>query len=159
VVVVTGHERERVAAALAGLPVRLVHNPDHAEGGLSSSLKAGVGALGGGLDGALVCLGDMPKVTGAHLRRLVAAFDPASGRAIVVPTHRGRRGNPVLWSSAYFPAMRGLEGDVGARHLIAEHAAEVVEVGIDDDATLLDIDTPEALARLLLPRQEAPAPA
>jgi molybdenum cofactor cytidylyltransferase len=157
VVVVTGHERERVEAVLAGLPIRLVHNPDYAVGGLSSSLKAGVGALGRKLDGALVCLGDMPRLTSDHLRRLVAAFDPGSGRAIVVPTHGGKRGNPVLWSSAYFPAMRELEGDVGARHLLGEHAAEVVEVELDDDAPLLDVDTPEALARLL--RREAPVPA
>jgi molybdenum cofactor cytidylyltransferase len=158
VVVVTGHERERVEAVLAGLPIRLVHNPDYAEGGLSSSLKAGVGALGRKLDGALVCLGDMPRLTSDHLRRLVAAFDPGSGRAIVVPTHGGKRGNPVLWSSAYFPAMRELEGDVGAKHLIGEHAAEVVEVELADDAPLLDVDTPEALARLLR-REEEPVPA
>lgn len=150
VVVVTGHQHEAVEAALAGLPVRFVHNPDYALG-LSSSLKAGVGALGRKLDGALVCLGDMPRLNSGHLRRLVAAFDPApgSGRSIVVPTHGAKRGNPVLWSSAHFPAMRELEGDVGAKHLIGEHAAEVVEVELDDEAPLLDVDTPEALARLL----------
>ncbi|HEX8375094.1 MAG TPA: molybdopterin-binding/glycosyltransferase family 2 protein [Geminicoccaceae bacterium] len=158
VVVVTGHQRERVEATLADLPVRYAHNPEYADGGLSSSLKAGVGALGDDLAGALVCLGDMPRVTSAHLRRLLGAFGPASGgRAIVVPTHAGKRGNPVLWSSAYFHAMRELEGDVGARHLIAQHAADVVEVELDDDAPLLDVDTPEALARLL--RREAPVPA
>jgi molybdenum cofactor cytidylyltransferase len=146
-VVVTGHERERVEAALAGLPVRFVHNPDYAQG-LSGSLKAGIGALGRKVDGAVVLLGDMPRVTAGHLRRLIDAFDPAEGRSIVVPTHRGKRGNPVLWSRAHFAAMRDLQGDVGAKHLIGEHEDEVVEVELEDEAPLLDVDTPDALAGL-----------
>ena len=61
VIVVTGHERERVEQALAGLPVRFVHNPDYAEG-LGTSLKAGIAAVPDESDGAIVCLGDMPQV-------------------------------------------------------------------------------------------------
>src|SRR5437763_1061767 len=60
VVVVTGPDRARGEAALAGLPVRLVHNPDYAQG-LSTSLKAGLAALPPQADGAIVCLGDMPR--------------------------------------------------------------------------------------------------
>ncbi len=147
VVVVTGHERERVEEALAGLAVRFVHNPDYAQG-LSASLKRGVRGLDPSLDGILVCLADMPRVTAGHLRRLIRAFNPVEGRSIVVPTHRGKRGNPVLWARAYFPAMRELEGDVGAKHLLGEHAGELVEVELEDEAPLVDIDTPEALSWL-----------
>lgn len=147
VVVVTGHQRAELEAAVAGLPVRLVHNPDYAQG-LSTSLKRGLRALDPGLDGVLVCLGDMPRITADHLRRLIRAFNPVEGRGIVVPTHRGKRGNPVLWGRAFFQEMRELEGDVGAKHLLGEHAGELVEVELEDEAPLLDIDTPEALARL-----------
>lgn len=146
VVVVTGHQRDRVEAALAGLPVRLAYNPDYAQG-LSTSLRAGLAALDASIEGAFVCLSDMPEITADHLRRLAAAFEPAAGRAVVVPVHRGKRGNPVLWPAALFPAMRALEGDVGAKHLIGENAGDLVEVQLDDDAPLLDLDTPEALAR------------
>ena len=66
--------------------------------GLSTSLKRGLAALPGDLDGALVCLGDMPLVAGRHIDRLIAAFNPLEGRAIIVPTRRGKRGNPVLWA-------------------------------------------------------------
>src|SRR6185503_18669432 len=62
VIVVTGHQREAVAAALQGLPVKLVHNPDFAEG-LSTSLRAGLAAVPAEADGIVVCLGDMPQVT------------------------------------------------------------------------------------------------
>lgn len=145
VVVVTGHEAERLRAALDGLDVRFVHNEHYAEG-LSTSLRAGLAALPGDTDGALVCLADMPLLTAAHLDLLIDAFDPAAGRSVVVPTRGGKRGNPVLWGRIHFAAMHRLEGDVGARHLIGEHAGQVVEVAMEDGASLLDIDTPEALA-------------
>ncbi|MDX6748857.1 molybdopterin-binding/glycosyltransferase family 2 protein [Geminicoccaceae bacterium 1502E] len=145
VVVVTGHEAERLRAALDGLDVRFVHNGHYAEG-LSTSLRAGLAALPGDTDGALVCLADMPLLTAAHLDRLIDAFDPAAGRSVVVPTRGGKRGNPVLWGRIHFAAMHRLEGDVGARHLIGEHAGQVAEVAMEDGASLLDIDTPEALA-------------
>jgi len=148
VVVVTGHERDRVAAALAGAAVELVHNPDYAEG-LGGSLKTGVAALDDDIDGVVVCLGDMPEVSAALIDRLIDAFDPDAGHAICVPTHAGRRGNPVLWGRRYFAEIGAISGDVGARHLIGEHADAVVMVACDDPGILLDIDTPEALAALV----------
>jgi molybdenum cofactor cytidylyltransferase len=66
-----------------------------------------------------------------------------------VPTHRGKRGNPVLWASRYFAEICALRGDVGARHLIGEHAEQVCEVPMSDDAVLLDVDSPAALSELL----------
>ena len=147
VVVVTGNEADRVAAALGDRPVRRVDNPDFAAG-ISSSLKAGLRALGPDIDGVLVCLADMPRLGPATLDRLIAAFNPVEGRAICVPTWNGKRGNPVLWSRRFFAEMAELAGDVGARHLIGEHSELVCEVAMPDDSVLLDIDTPEALALL-----------
>jgi molybdenum cofactor cytidylyltransferase len=145
VVVVLGHQQHEVRQALRGLKIHFVVNPDHAAG-LSTSLRAGLDALPTDTAGAIVCLGDMPRVTTGLIDRLVAAFDPVEGRSIVVPTWRGKRGNPVLWARAFFAEMQAVAGDVGARHLIGEHAGTVVEVEADSDETLIDIDTPEALA-------------
>lgn len=145
IVVVTGHQAERVCAALAGIEIAVVHNPDFAAG-LSTSLRAGIDALPKDVDGALVCLGDMPETRSADIDKLIAAFNPLEGRAICVPTHGGKRGNPVLWAARFFPAMRMLQGDVGAKHLIGEHVDEVCEVAVDASGVLLDLDTPEALA-------------
>jgi len=146
VIVVTGHQRERVEQALAGLKVRFVHNPDYADG-LSTSLKAGIAAVPADADGAIVCLGDMPQVRATLIDRLIAAFDPARAALIVVPTIEGKRGNPVLWSRRFFPELAALEGDVGARHLIATYGEALTEVPADA-AALIDIDTPEALSAL-----------
>ncbi|MBT6119670.1 MAG: NTP transferase domain-containing protein, partial [Rhodospirillaceae bacterium] len=148
VVVVTGHEAERVAEAIGHRrKVEIVHNPAHAEG-LSTSLGRGLGALPAGIDGALVCLGDMPRVSAKEIDRLIDAFNPAEGRAIVVPTHGGKRGNPVLFAKRFFAEMAAVSGDVGARHLIGEHDDVVAEVEMAEDGVLLDVDSPDALSAL-----------
>ena len=147
VIVVTGHQEEQVAAVLAGRAVEIVHNPDFAEG-MSTSLCRGLEALPAEIDGALVCLGDMPHINAALIDRLIDGFDPADGRAIGVPVHKGKRGNPVLWAAHYFPEMMRVAGDVGARHLIGEHAEAVYEIESPDRSVTLDVDTPEALDAL-----------
>ncbi len=144
VIVVTGHQRERVEAALSGLPVQLTHNPDFAEG-LGTSLKAGIAALPAEADGAIVCLADMPQIDAALIDRLTGAIDPDKGALIAVPTIGGKRGNPVVWSRRFFPDLMTVEGDVGARHLIGRYAEAVAEVPVEGAAVLTDVDTPEAL--------------
>jgi molybdenum cofactor cytidylyltransferase len=142
--VVTGHQHERVEAALRGFKVTFVHNADFAHG-LSTSLKAGIAALPANVDGAIVCLGDMPQVDAGLINRLIAAFDPEHGALVVVPTTDGKRGNPVVWSRRFFPDLAALDGDIGARHLIASYQEAVTEVAVSGHAALVDIDTPDAL--------------
>ncbi|WP_454916503.1 NTP transferase domain-containing protein [Xanthobacter sediminis] len=144
VVVVTGHQAERVRAALKGLDVTFAHNPDYRDG-LAGSLAAGIAAVPPASPAALVLLGDMPLLEAATLDRLVSAFAPDEGRLVVVPVAEGRRGNPVLWSRRFFAELSALEGDVGARHLIAAHGEAVCEVKVAGPGTLIDVDTPEAL--------------
>ncbi len=144
VIVVTGHQSERVEAALAGLPIKFVHNPNYAEG-LGTSLKTGIAALPAEADGAIVCLGDMPQVDAALIDRLIGAFDPDNGALVVVPTLDGKRGNPVVWSRRFFPDLMAVEGDVGARYLIGRYPEAVAEVPLTGKAAFTDVDTPEAL--------------
>lgn len=147
VVVVTGYEREKVFTALECSRVEFCHNPDYASG-LSTSLSKGLAALPTDIEAVLVCLGDMPRVEATHLDRLIAAFDPIEGRSICVPTHNGKRGNPVLFAERYFSEMKDVRGDVGARHLIGEYADEVCEVEMGHAGVLIDVDSPEALAEV-----------
>jgi molybdenum cofactor cytidylyltransferase len=147
VIVVTGHEREQIEEALTARPVLLAHAEDYAEG-LSASLKAGLRAVPPEAEGILVCLGDMPLVSGEMLDRLIGAFDPEEGRAVVQPTYHGKQGNPMLWAREFLPEMLAITGDVGARHLAAQHAERLVEVEMSDDAVLRDFDTTDALKTL-----------
>lgn len=144
VTVVVGHEAEAVKAALAGSGATVVHNPDYAHG-MASSLRHGIAALPEDADAALVLLGDMPRITAAHLDRIIGAFDPAQP-SIVMPEKDGRRGNPILWPREFFAAMTTLSGDQGARGLLAQHADRVKRIAIDDDAIFVDVDRPCDLA-------------
>jgi len=146
VLVVTGHQQADVRIALTGLDVVFVHNLNYAQG-LSTSLKAAIAAAPVSVAGALVLLGDMPQITPLHLNQLIAAFRDRVG-FVIVPVHAGKRGNPVLWPRAFFPAMLALEGDAGAKRLLAANAGCVAEVELGTDAIFLDVDTAEALARV-----------
>jgi molybdenum cofactor cytidylyltransferase len=154
VIVVTGHQREQVEGALTGLPVTFVLNNDYTAG-MSTSLKRGLEALPADCNGALVALGDMPLITADEIGQLVNAFNPVEGRAIVVPSRRGKRGNPVLWARRFFGEMTAAGGDVGARHLFAAYPEAIVEVEMAGDGVLTDIDTPQALARLAATKIDA----
>lgn len=154
VIIVTGHEREKVTAALAGLDVTLVHNEAYASG-MASSLRVGITTVPESAAGALVVLGDMPLVAPALMDRLVEAHDPVQGRLIVVPVADGARGHPVLWSRRFFPDLTALEGDMGARQVLAAQAAAVVEVEAGGPGAFLDVDTPALLAEARARAREA----
>ena len=145
--VVTGHEKDQVELALKNYATGFVHNPDFADG-LSTSLKTGLRALPDNIDGAIVCLGDMPLVKAEHIDQLIRAFDPVEGRSICVPVHGRKRGNPVVWSKRFITEILSVTGDIGARHLLEEHADQVIEVAIEQDGVLFDIDTPDRLVEL-----------
>ena len=157
VIVVVGHRAEEVGAALGGRPVQRVVSPDYAEG-LSASLRTGIAAVPPQAAAALICLGDMPLVTGRMMDRLIDAYDPEEARSIVVPTCHGKIGNPILWDRQFFADIAGLAGDGGARALLERHGEYVVRVEIEDDAVLRDFDTVESLTTLPPSLQPAPDP-
>jgi molybdenum cofactor cytidylyltransferase len=148
-VVVLGAGAPDVRAALVGLdgPVQLIENPDYASG-QASSVRAGLAALPSAATGALIMLVDQPLVHPALINRLIEAFQSAPDVVSVVPTYQGRRGNPVLLARSLFGALRDLEGDTGARGVLAEQADRVLQVEVDDRAIVTDIDTPEEYAQL-----------
>jgi molybdenum cofactor cytidylyltransferase len=145
-IIVTGHARDEIERALAGLPVVFAYNPDFASG-MASSLRAGLAHAADSAD-ALALLADMPDVTSAILDRLIAAFNCAPERVAVAPVYQGRRGNPVLLGRSLFPRLALLKGDEGARRLLGSTEG-VLEIAVDDKSVLADIDTREDLERAL----------
>ena len=148
IVVVTGHQAAKVKAALADTAARLVEARDYASG-MAASLKAGLKALSPSADAALILLGDMPLVSKDLIRNVLAAYNPLEGRAIVLPVADGKRGNPALFDRRFFAEMLALEGDVGARHIIAGNAEWVAEVPAAAREIFVDVDTPDAYAAIL----------
>ncbi|KYH31956.1 selenium cofactor biosynthesis protein YqeC [Neomoorella mulderi] len=139
VVVVLGHEAGRVAAALEGLAADIAYNPGYRRG-LSTSLQAGLAALGPESRAALFVLADQPGVTPDVITRLAGAYRQ-EGKKIIVPVYQGRRGNPVLIDRDLWPQILALQGDVGAREIIRAHPEEVLTVEVDCPGILKDIDT------------------
>ncbi|MGC6452862.1 MAG: NTP transferase domain-containing protein [Candidatus Puniceispirillaceae bacterium] len=147
-VVVTGHDCERVTAALDGLAVRIVENPDFADG-QAGSVAAGIGALPDTVCGALIGLGDMPYVASELVAEMISDHSGLGDHQarISFPVFEGRRGNPVLWGRSFFPALSGLAGDMGGRGILAENPAAVNSIGWGDDTIHRDIDTDDDLAK------------
>ena len=146
VIVVTGHARDRVEPALAGLDLTFVHNQDFADG-LATSLRAGLAAVPEGADAAVVLLGDMPLIDPATIDALVEAAARNPAAQAVVPTWGGVRGNPVLLRRTLFPAASALTGDEGARRLLRDPSIAVTEFAVTNEAVRLDVDDPDSLAR------------
>ncbi len=144
VIVVTGHQADRVRQALSGLDVHFVHNP-HYPDGLSASLRAGIGAVREGCSGAVILLGDMPRVTAGIVNALIDRFHADGDRSICRPVFHGRPGNPVLWPREFFTDILDIRGDTGAKQLLARYADRVSAVEVGDDGIHFDIDTPQDL--------------
>ena len=144
IVVVTGHDATVIGEIATAAGAATAHNDDFADG-LSTSIRAGLAALGPDVDGVLICLSDMPDLTTEMVNQLIDRFNPAERAGIVVPVAKGQRGNPVLFDAVYREEMSSVEGDTGAREVIRLHPDDVAEVELDD-AVLTDLDTPEAWA-------------
>lgn len=146
VVVVVGPQSDGIRTAVGSEPVAWAVNEDPARG-LSSSVAAGIAALPPNVGAALVLLGDQPTLAASVVQRVVAAWREGAG-PIVAPRYRGVRGNPVLFDSAMFSALRALEGEHGARDLIAADPARVTLVEVTEPPPM-DIDTPSDYDELL----------
>lgn len=146
VVVVLGHEAARVTREIDMATARVVVNPEYLRG-MSTSIRAGLRAADPAAVGYLLLLGDQPFVASTTLDALLNTWRP-DGPRILIPTFRGRRGNPVLVDRALAPEMDRISGDQGFRALFAERAEDILEVAVDDPGILFDMDTPEQVESL-----------
>jgi molybdenum cofactor cytidylyltransferase len=125
--------------------VRFAVNP-RPQDGQGTSIAAGVGALKPWTRAVMIALGDQPRIPDAVVRSLLEAFQ-TSGKPIVAPVYRGVQGTPVVFASEIFAELRALEGDSGARAVVAARPERVERVTIDL-AMPPDVDTPEDYAKL-----------
>jgi molybdenum cofactor cytidylyltransferase len=146
--------RQLHQSLLEGLKV--VVNPAYAQG-MASSLREGLSALDPQSAAALIILGDQPLVRPQTLRQIIAGYHQ-SGARIVIPSHQGKRGNPVLLNRAVFPEVMALEGDTGCRAIFANHLDAILKVEVDDPGILLDIDNQDDYDRLTLTIREQHLP-
>jgi molybdenum cofactor cytidylyltransferase len=139
VIIVVRPDLPELAGAVEGLDARCVPNPRFTEG-MGTSIAAGIGALRGDARAALVLLGDEPEVPSYVIASLINAHRVES-QPITVPLYGKTVGPPSLFTRAVFPLLTQLEGDTGARHLIARHPELVTFVPFDRSDRPRDIDT------------------
>jgi molybdenum cofactor cytidylyltransferase len=144
-VVVTGCNHLLIEKALEGLPLRFAHNLSWTRG-MGSSIAIGVIALGSQVLGAFIVPGDMPFLTSALLKNVMATFNESGGASIVYPTTlAGEQRNPVLWPRRFFPLLASLSGSGGAKHLLATSIDSQKQVPVVDEDAFGDIDVPADL--------------
>lgn len=143
VVVVLGHEADRVRDAIADLPVETVVNEAY-DTGQASSLRAGIEGLrrhDADPDAAVVALGDMPFVSPDTVDALVTAYAAGAGDAVAA-AFEGDRGNPVLFDARFFAPLTDIDGDIGGREILLEDDSSVL-VAVDDPGVRRDVDVPD----------------
>jgi molybdenum cofactor cytidylyltransferase len=140
-IIVLGCRAPEIRASIADRPVQVVVN-DRWRSGLSSSVQAGLVAVKPEMGAALFVLADQPGLTTEVVARLVERYRETRA-PVVVPTHRGRRGNPVLFDRSLFAELMQVKGDQGGRQLISEHRGALEEIEVETEAIFTDIDTAE----------------
>jgi len=158
-ILVLGHEANKIMDRLFLSRARVVINSKY-KTGMSSSIKAGLAAIGPLCDGAMFLLGDQPQVPTAILKALIQSYTnqahtkrphtdrPHTNQTIVIPTFRGRQGNPVIFGRHFFPELNQLTGDIGGRVLFKAHPEKIIQVPVETNAICFDLDTPEDYATL-----------
>lgn len=115
---------------------------EQADRGMGQVISTGIRSAGKA-SGWIIALADMPQVDPATIDKIRRAL--IGGASIAAPYHQGRRGNPVGFGLCCTDALLALDGEHGARHLLAQRAPELTQVHVDDPGILVDVDTPEAL--------------
>jgi molybdenum cofactor cytidylyltransferase len=144
-IAVTGYRADEVRAAAGEVAVRWVDNPDW-PGGMSTSLKAGLVAVGPEAAGVLLVLADQPFLSSTLIDRLIAAFETAPGPVIVRPACGGKAGHPVLVARPFIKALQTAEGDEGGRGALAAFSRQIITVSAAE-WEIMDVDTREDAAR------------
>jgi molybdenum cofactor cytidylyltransferase len=145
VVVVLGAEAADVRKNVRFQREKVVINPGY-KGGMSSSLRLGLGEVEREAEAVIIALGDQPFVSAETINLLVDAHR-ASKAPVVVPVYHGARGNPVLFDRTVFSQIKEVRGDVGAKSVVARNRDRVLQVDVEDGGVLWDIDTPSDYAR------------
>jgi molybdenum cofactor cytidylyltransferase len=146
-VLVLGHNAAQIQKILNYPDIAIVYNPDY-EKGQSHSIRHGMKALDPSTDAVIFLLGDQPMVRPETINALITAY--AENRSlIIVPTFRGRRGNPVLFDRRLFQKLKKISGDSGGRVLFGEYPDSILDVAVKDKGIHMDVDTQADYQKLL----------
>jgi molybdenum cofactor cytidylyltransferase len=143
--VVLGADAQTIAEGVE-LPVEEVVINKNWEAGQLSSIQSGLRSLPAGTDGMLLCLIDHPLISRELVGELMERFY-LSGKAIVLPIHKGRRGHPVIFASRLYEELLSASLETGARAVVWANREEVFEMETAEEGCVLNLNDPDALAK------------
>ncbi|KXS45290.1 MAG: molybdenum cofactor cytidylyltransferase [Candidatus Frackibacter sp. T328-2] len=147
IIVVLGHEVDKIEALIENRNVKIVYNSDY-QLGQSTSLIKGLHLIDDNCKGVLCMLSDQPLIKVETLNALIAKFE--SGEELIVyPEYNGQRGNPVIFSTKLKSEMLKASGDQGARGLLTKYQDKSTSIEVKDQGVVFDIDTEEDYQELL----------
>ena len=138
-IVVVGHQAEEITGKIASRPLKIAINPDYRHG-MSTSIVTGLIMVNPRSQAVMLALADQPLVTSRTINQLIDTFNNHD-KGIAVPTHRGRRGHPIIFDIKYKAELFKLKGDIGGREIIQNHPDDVLKVAVDSESVISDIDT------------------
>ena len=139
IVVVVGYRAQEIINEIGNRPVKVITNPNYQQG-IGTSIAVGLTLISSKVQGIMIGLADQPFIDGQTIDRLIKAFSNST-KGIVIPVHKSRRGNPIIFKVNYKKELLLLKGDIGGREIIAKHSEDVIEVNFDSDNVVIDIDT------------------
>lgn len=137
-IIVLGHQKEIVEKLIdKNVRIKFVFNKDF-ESGMASSIKTGLNNLSEKTEAFFICLGDMPMVNQDVYNQLIRS---RNNKEIIVPTHKGQQGNPILFSKSMKSIIISIEGDIGAKKILEQNKDKILKVKIDDINITKDFNT------------------
>ena len=148
IIVVLGAYREALVELISKLPVKYCYN-DNYKKGMLSSVQCGFRNLSSVCRAVLVFQGDQPLITSNAINEVIEAY-LSSGKGIVIPVYKGRRGHPLLIDIKYRDEIEKLNPDKGLRSLTCMFSDDVLEVDVNESGILTDFDTYEQYKKELI---------
>jgi molybdenum cofactor cytidylyltransferase len=146
--IVLGAQAQEISRLLPFDSSWILTNPDWQQGQLSSIQSAIRSLPPGGTEGLILCPVDHPLISSFLVSQLIHEFD-STGKQIVLPTHKRKRGHPVIFRASLYHELLAASPGVGARQVVWAHAADVAEVETDEEGVILNLNDPETLKRTL----------
>ncbi len=146
VIVITGHESEKISETLKRYPCRCVFNPDYARSEMLISIQTGLRSINDQHQAALIVLGDQPRIQHIIVQRVIDACEPGK---LIVPSYQMKRGHPILIDRAYFGEILNLPTNSTLQEFIKLHENAIKYVEVDSDSVLRDVDTPDEYQNMI----------
>ena len=139
-IIVLGHQREIIEKLIdKNEKIKLVFNKNF-ESGMASSIKIGLDNLSEETEIFFICLGDMPNVDKEIYNQLINLSFSNKDKEIFVPYYQEKQANPILFSKKMKSKIEQIEGDFGAKKIIAEHEKKVFKLSIQNKGVITDFN-------------------